>query len=73
MLGVDLRNPGEGLTILDNFGLVQEAFESPDPATDREHRQAVLGYLKEDGISALPFQWLAGADAGRASLPSSGC
>jgi len=29
----------EGLIILANFGLVQEAFENPDLATDREHRR----------------------------------
>jgi hypothetical protein len=30
-------------------------------------RQAVLGYLKADSISALPFRRLAGADTARAS------
>ena len=33
----------EGLTLLANFSLVQEAFENPGLAADREHRQAVLG------------------------------
>jgi hypothetical protein len=57
----------EGLTFLANFVLVQEAFENPGLAADREHRQAVLGYLKADSISAQPFRRLAGADAARAS------
>jgi hypothetical protein len=57
----------EGLMFLANFRLVQEAFENPDLAADREHRQAVLGYLREDSISALPFRRLAAADTTRAS------
>jgi uncharacterized protein DUF6398 len=57
----------EGLTFLANFVLVREAFENPGLAVDREHRQAVLGYLKADSISALPFRRLAGADTARAS------
>lgn len=57
----------EGLMFLANFGLVQEAFENPRLAAGREHQQAVLGYLKADSISALPFRRLAGADTARAS------
>ncbi len=57
----------EGLMFLANFGLVQEAFENPGLAVGREHQQAVLGYLKADSISALPFRRLAGADTARAS------
>ena len=57
----------EGLVFLANFGLVREAFEDPGLAADSEHRQAVLGYLEADSISALPFRRLAGADAARAS------
>ena len=57
----------EGLMFLANFVLVREAFESPGLAADSEHRQAVLGYLKADSISALPFRRLAGADTARAS------
>jgi Domain of unknown function (DUF6398) len=57
----------EGLVFLANFGLVREAFEDPGLASDSEHRQAVLGYLEADSISALPFRRLAGADTGRAS------
>ena len=52
---------------LANFALVREAFENPGLAADSEHRQAVLGYLKADSISALPFRRLAGADTARAS------
>ena len=57
----------EGLMFLANFALVREAFEDPGLAADSEHRQAVLGYLKADSISALPFRRLAGADTARAS------
>jgi len=57
----------EGMMFLANFVLVREAFEDPGLAADREHRQAVLGYLKADSISALPFRRLAGADTARAS------
>jgi uncharacterized protein DUF6398 len=57
----------EGLMFLANFALVREAFENPGLAADQEHRQAVLGYLKADSISALPFRRLAGADTARAS------
>ena len=45
----------------------REAFENPGLAADSEHRQAVLGYLKADNISALPFRRLAGADTAWAS------
>jgi hypothetical protein len=57
----------EGLLLLANFRLVQEAFENPDLAADREHQRAVLGYLREGSISALPFRRLAEADTARAS------
>lgn len=57
----------EGLMLLANFGLVQEAFENPGLAADPDHRQAVLGYLKADSISAAPFRWLAARDPARAS------
>ena len=57
----------EGLMFLANFVLVREAFENPGLAADSEHRQAVLGYLSADSISALPFRRLAGADTARAS------
>ena len=57
----------EGLVFLGNFALVREAFENPGLAANPEHRQAVLGYLKADSISTLPFRRLAGADTSRAS------
>jgi hypothetical protein len=57
----------EGLMFLANFSLVQEAFENPGLAADREHRQTVLGYLRDDSISTLPFRRLAGANTARAS------
>jgi hypothetical protein len=55
------------LVLLANFALVQEAFENPLLAADREHQQAVLGYLTDDSITALPFQRLAVADTARTS------
>jgi Domain of unknown function (DUF6398) len=57
----------EGLVFLANFSLVQEAFENPGLAADREHREAVLRYLNARSISALPFRRLAGTDSVRAS------
>ncbi len=57
----------EGLMFLANFSLVQEAFENPRLAADRAHRQAVLGYLRDDSISTLPFRRLAGTDTAPAS------
>jgi hypothetical protein len=57
----------EGLVFLASFVLVREAFEDPGLAADSGHRQAVLGYLKDDSISALPFRRLAEADTARAS------
>jgi hypothetical protein len=53
--------------VLANFALVQEAFENPVLAADRKHQQAVLGYLTDDSIAALPFQRLAVADTARTS------
>ncbi len=57
----------EGLMFLANFSQVQEAFENPALAADRAHREAVLGYLKSDSVSALPLRRLAESDTARAS------
>jgi hypothetical protein len=57
----------EGLNYFANFGLVQAAFANPELAADREHRRAVLGYLKEPSISPLPLRRLAEPDPERAS------
>lgn len=57
----------EGLNYFANFGLVQQAFADPELAADREHRRAVLGYLKEPSISPLPLRRLAEPDPARAS------
>jgi hypothetical protein len=57
----------EGLNYFANFGLVQAAFANPEAAADREHRRAVLGYLKEPSISPLPLRRLAEPDPERAS------
>jgi len=57
----------DGLSYFANFGLVQEAFADPELAADREHRRAVLGYLKEPSISPLPLRRLAEPDPARAS------
>ncbi|MDP2662920.1 MAG: hypothetical protein Q8R28_19570, partial [Dehalococcoidia bacterium] len=35
------------------------AFEHPELAQDREHREALWGYLKSDSISTLPFRRVA--------------
>ena len=57
----------DGLNYFANFGLVQAAFADPELAADREHRRAVLGYLKEPSISPLPLRRLAEPDPARAS------
>jgi hypothetical protein len=57
----------EGLNYFANFGLVQAAFADPELAAYREHRRAVLGYLKEPSISPLPLRRLAEPDPERAS------
>jgi len=66
------RRATEGLLFLANFRLVQEAFENPALAADRAYRQAVLGYLRDDSTSALPFRWLArgGYHPGQPALPA---
>jgi len=56
----------EGLNYLANFGLLQETFANPKLATDREHRQAVVGYLKDPSVSPLALRRLAEPDAERA-------
>jgi hypothetical protein len=57
----------DGLNYFANFGVVQAAFADPALAADREHRRAVLGYLKEPSISPLPLRRLAEPDPARAS------
>lgn len=57
----------EGLTYLAEFGLVEAAFADPELAADRRHRQAVLGYLKDDSVSTLPFRRLAERNTENAS------
>jgi hypothetical protein len=57
----------EGLTYLADFGLVEAAFDNPALASQRAHRQAVLGYLKDDSVSTLPFRRLAERDTDKAS------
>lgn len=57
----------EGLNFLANFGLLEEAFATPELAAGRRHRQAVLGYLKEPSLSPLPLRRLAERESGRAS------
>jgi hypothetical protein len=60
-------DPAEGLVFLANFRLVQEAFEDPRLAADQAHRQAVLGYLRDDSVSTLPFRRLADRNPAAAS------
>lgn len=58
----------EGLHFLANFGLVGETFSNPELASDKRHRDAVLGYLKEPTIPPLALRRLAERDPKRASL-----
>lgn len=57
----------EGLMLLPEFGLVEEAFDDPRLLADRDHRRAVAGYLKDASISAVPFRRLARRDPANAS------
>ena len=57
----------DGLNFFSGFGEIADVFANPALAAGREHRQAVLEYLKEPSISPLPFRRLAERDAGRAS------
>lgn len=57
----------EGLNFYRDFGLLEETFASPELATEPERRDIVLAYLKEPGISPLPFRRLAASDPERAS------
>jgi hypothetical protein len=63
-----IYDEAEGLIFLTDFGSVEAAFDHPDLAYDDKHRQTVLGYLKDDSVSALPFRRLAARDPDRASL-----
>lgn len=49
----------EGFNFFAEFGLLEEAFANPALASDRRHRQVVLGYLRDPSISPLPFRRLA--------------
>lgn len=62
-----IYDEAEGLNFLAEFGLVEEAFDDPRLLADRDHRQAVLGYLNADSISPLPFRRLAQRDPEKAS------
>jgi hypothetical protein len=58
----------DGLKFLPDFGLVQEAFASPEIAgADDRYRAAVRSYLDDAGISPRVLQRLADSDAARAS------
>jgi hypothetical protein len=59
----------EGLNFYKDYGLVDAAFANPELAKDREHRQAVLGYLTDPSVSPLPLRRLAARDPTRASRP----
>ncbi len=58
----------EGLSLFAEFGLVQDVFRDPDLLADRQVRQFVLSYLRDDSVSPLPFRRLAAQDPERASL-----
>ncbi len=49
----------EGINFYTNFALFLEAFERPELAQDREHREALWGYLKSASVSTLPFRRVA--------------
>jgi hypothetical protein len=49
----------EGFNLFPDFGAVEETFAMPRLASDRQHREAVLGYLESPGISPLPLSRLA--------------
>ncbi len=57
----------EGLTFLAEFGLVEAVFDDPGLLADRDHRRAVVGYLKDGSVSPLAFRRLAGRDPAKAS------
>ncbi len=57
----------EGLSFFANFAVLEETFADPALAARRDHRQAVLGYLKAPSVSPLPFRRLAERDPDRAS------
>jgi hypothetical protein len=63
-----IYDEAEGLTFLVNFGAVEAAFDNPALARVPVYRQAVMSYLRDDTITALPFRRLAARDANRASL-----
>lgn len=62
-----LSDEVEGHAFLINFGVFEETFANPALAANREHRQAVLGYLNDPSVSPLPFRRLAERDPERAS------
>lgn len=49
----------EGLNLYPDFGLIDEAFATPRLASDRRHRETILGYLESDTIPPLPLCRLA--------------
>ncbi len=57
----------EGLNFFSDFGVVKEAFETPELISEERHREAVLEYLESPGIPPLPLRWLADRDPQRAS------
>ncbi len=57
----------DGFNFLTNFDRVEAAFAKPDLAADREHREAVLGYLEDATISPRLIRRLAERDAECAS------
>lgn len=62
-----LSDEVEGHAFLINFAVFEETFANPALAANREHRQAVLGYLHEPSVSPLPFRRLAERDPEQAS------
>ena len=56
----------EGLTFLMDFALVQETFADPTLLADRNRTEAVLAYLRDDGVSPFVLRRLARRDPERA-------
>ncbi|MGH8959898.1 MAG: hypothetical protein ACRDWT_01610 [Jatrophihabitantaceae bacterium] len=57
----------EGLTVLADFDQVRTVLTDPGLATKPMYRRAVLGYLRDESVSTLPFRRFAAEDPERVS------
>lgn len=62
----------EGMYLLPDFRIAQEAFETPDPNVDDRHREAVLGFLESPEVPPLPLRRLSNRNPQSASRAFSG-